>query len=427
MRLRLMVLTVLTLALVTVLGGCRLRDRTYGRVTPHAEAYVQTDPAELERASDDRELYDLLVRLIDSGVTSAVVDVSQYGENWQQDVEQVVADVRRSDPLAAYAVNGLQISTAEVGVRSMATVTISYSKTTTQLRAIQSAWGYEGIRSKVESALKNAEPSLTLRVTAYQFLDLNAIVQTYYRENLDQVMECPRVTVHTYPNHGTNRIMDIRFHYSTDQQTLQQMAREVQVMLSSASGYIRGQETELEKAERLSFFLQPLVSQEGSTTTPVYSVLYQGLGDSSAVATVFDLLCREVNLECQVVKGTWNGQEHCWNILRLDGVYYHLDLPCSWMQGAFRLTFDDEMSAYDWDTGIYPQCQRPQEPDPTENPDPPPEGGTTGDPDPTNPTEPEPTEPGDATGPAEPDPTVPDEPTEPPEPTEPEQTNPQEP
>lgn len=353
---------ILLLALAFLLAGCSTWKRdTYVSVKPHAEGYAQTDPEDTEVASSYPELLELLEYLVQNYAGQATVDVSQYGEDLEADLERIVREVKRTDPLAAYAVGDIGLELAEVGARRVVSVTIDYCRTQEQLQEIQSAWGVNGVKNKVIQALEAAEPAITLRVTGYEPINLAVQVRTYYEEHLDTVMECPQVTVQVYPDSGNVRVMEIQFQYSTNQEALLRMKRDVQVMLDSAAGYVGGQTSERVKAERLYSFLRPLFVQAGPSATPVYSLLCVGVGDSQSMAMVYALLCRQAGLDCQVVSGSSNGREWHWNILCLDGVYYHADILADWEGGELTLRCDEEMTNYIWNTGMYPACPPPEE------------------------------------------------------------------
>ena len=61
-----------------------------------------------------------------------------------------------------------------------------------------------------------------------------------------------------------------------------------------------------------------------------------------------------------MVSGYRDSEAYYWNIVRIDGVYYHADF----MRGALdagsdlRLMLDDEMVLYQWDRDAYPACER---------------------------------------------------------------------
>lgn len=357
-------LWILPIFLVALLTGCEWMNGLSVSISPHEESYVQTGAQKMTAASDYDQLYTLMLRMVQSNTTTAAVDVSEYQqeENLGRDLNRVVKELFRKDPLTAYAVDNIETTQAEVGVRNMVNITIHYSKTVSQIHSIESVWGTEGIKSKIEQAMKEAKSKITLRVNAYEPIPLEEVVQNCYDNNMAAVMEKPEVTAEVYPIRGPIRIMEINFQYSHDQRSLLSMAQEVKVMIFSAEGYVRGQETDRARVERLNSFLQPLVSEEGETSTPVYSLLYEGVGDSHSVAVVFKLLCREAGLQCHVVTGQYGGVPYSWNIVKVDGSCYHVDLPRCWKEGHLELRYDDEMTDYQWQSDEYPLCLRPVPP-----------------------------------------------------------------
>ncbi len=384
----------LLLLLSLTLTGCSgWMNEPFVSVTPHVEDYVQSDQPVAEVASGYEELYDLLLGLIEDGTAHATVDVSEYTGNLERDLRRATSRVRRENPLAAYTVTNITTAIAEVGVRHIVTMEIGYIEDLASVREMKRVWGSAGVSSQVETALKTAESRLLLEVNGYQELELEDLVRDYYMEHLDEVMELPQLTVAVYPDKGNERIVQIDFHYTHDQQTLVAMADEVQTMLTSAALYIRGQETQLARAERLGAFLRPMLTQEGTTLTPVYSLFHDGIADSHSLAHIFRLLCRENGLECQVVNGTKDGEAYYWNILTLDGTACHVDLMDSWLQDDLVPRFDDEMEVYAWEREDYPACPKPVDPPPTEPNDPPPTEDQTEPPEDTEPTAPEETSP----------------------------------
>lgn len=356
-----------------LLSGCTgwVGD-SYVSVTPHQEFYGQQQPVDAVAVSDQETLQAVLLEYVEGRVLEATLDMSQYGNTLEQDVETVIDTLFQREPLVSYAVSRIRITPAEVGARRIATVNITYRRAWEQMQKIQNTWGLEGLSRRLGEALEAAASELTLQISGYRNADLQKLVNDYYVLHPDTVMECPQVTVAVYPDSGTTRILEMRFIYSQNQQVLLDMAKEVQIMLSSAEGYVRGQEEEQARAERLSSFLQPLLSGEGETSTPVYSLLHDGIYTSRTVAEVYELLCARVGLKCLVVEGTLDAKSHYWNILRLDGTYCHLDLTAAWDGSEFR--YDEDMANYQWDTASYPPCPKPeptdvQTGDPTEDPD----------------------------------------------------------
>ena len=146
-------------------------------------------------------------------------------------------------------------------------------------------------------------------------------------------------------------------------------------MLNSALSYFRYGRTDQRKLQLLFSYLTSRFSyaeaEEGAT---VYSLLCQGSGDSRCFASVVRWLCERAELEAYLVCGQRNGEPHYWNIIRLDGAWYHCDFQRDAAAGkGLRFRQDSGMKRYDWDREAYPACVPPEpeestEPEPTEQP-----------------------------------------------------------
>ena len=84
-----------------------------------------------------------------------------------------------------------------------------------------------------------------------------------------------------------------------------------------------------------------------------------GKADSEGFAFGFVELCGRLGLDCRIVYGQYAWEEHCWNIVRIDGASYHADVSKAAANG-YENTFlkNDERfwGAYRWDVSSYPKC-----------------------------------------------------------------------
>ena len=70
-------------------------------------------------------------------------------------------------------------------------------------------------------------------------------------------------------------------------------------------------------------------------------------------------LCRQLDVECRIVYGQHDWKEHCWNIVRIDDSYYHVDITqCAKGGPALGFMQNDETfwGMYRWDVAAYPKC-----------------------------------------------------------------------
>ena len=95
-----------------------------------------------------------------------------------------------------------------------------------------------------------------------------------------------------------------------------------------------------------------------------YGVLIKGAGVCEGFAQAMELLSNKVGLECIVVVGEGDGQPHTWNIIKVGGNYYHLDVTWDDPVNAGKLSYhyfnlSDDMISVDhyWDKSIYPSCE----------------------------------------------------------------------
>lgn len=96
----------------------------------------------------------------------------------------------------------------------------------------------------------------------------------------------------------------------------------------------------------------------------IYGILVNGVGVCESYAESFKLLLNKVGIESMVVIST-PSMNHAWNIVNLDGEYYHVDVtwddPTPDREGItsyryLNLTNTEISSDHYWDTSKYPTC-----------------------------------------------------------------------
>ena len=337
------------LALAVVLSGCSWMDGSYVSVTPHQVAQSPVADAPTRIVRNYTELRSALVRMVDDGTAEALLTLEGYPrENAEDDVEQAVEYVTKLYPLGAYAVEAIDTSVGAYAI----SVDITYSRTAQELAAIRTVRGMDSAQKALTEAMDESLDKLVLRISGYEPVDFQELARIYAQLNPDRVMENPSVTVRTVPDKGDERVVELLFFYRTDRETLRAMREQVQPVFSSAALYVSGQASERTKFSQLhAFVTERFDYRYQSSQTTAYSLLCEGVGDSRAFAQVYAAMCSRIGLEARFVSGTRAGEKHHWNLVRIDGAWYHLDLL-----GApqFRPMTDGEMADYDWDREAYP-------------------------------------------------------------------------
>ena len=337
------------LALAALLCGCSWMDGSYVSVTPHEVAQSQTGEGITGTVSNYAELRSALVRMVDEGSTEALFTLKAYPRDVaQKDVDRAVEYVTKIYPIGSYAVESID---TEVGTGALS-VDITYSHTAQELAGIRTVRGMDGAEKAIAEALDECADKLVLQISGFRDVDYNEIVAAYAQRNPDRVMETPRVTFQDWPDRGEERVVELLFFYQTDRETLRAMREQVQPVFSSAALYVTGQASERTKFSQLhAFLMERFDYRYQSSRTPAYSLLCEGVGDSRAFAQVYAAMCSRIGLEAASISGTRDGEKHHWNLVRIDGVWYHLDLLSS---SQFRPMTEEELTGYEWDRDSIP-------------------------------------------------------------------------
>lgn len=344
----------LCLALCGSLCGCsQFFDGYYLSVTPHENPAHETENQSVS-AGNYTQLYDAVRSFVEHGRTDGVIGVSDYPAGLLQlDMDRIVAEICRINPVAVYAVESIQFERGKSAGQMVVDLDITYTRDPSELRDIQTVTGMEAAAEKVRMAVEQISTGLVLRVKHYEDVDFVEIVSRYAMDCPQLVMEQPQITVKTYPENAADRVVELRFTYQTGRDSLRSMRAQVEPVFESALLYVSGDGSAGEKyAQLYSFLMERYDYQVVSSITPAYSLLRHGVGDSKAFACVYSAMCRQAGLECMVVSGTYDGESRYWNIIEQDGVYFHVDL----LEGRFIRRTDAQMVGYVWDYSAYPAC-----------------------------------------------------------------------
>ncbi len=343
------------LCFAMLLSGCSTWfNGEYVNVTPYLdEGEKQLEEAGVVRSFE--ELRDALTGLVEAGREEYILYVSDLTDDaCIQYMENAISYVKSSTAIGAYAVNKIEFDVGtNAGKRAIA-VKIQYLRNRAEILRIKQARSMSDVLELIRLALENSEMRLVLRVREYQEKDLGQYVQNYVSDNPQSCMEEPQLSVACYPETGKDRVIEIAFRYQSSREALRSMKTLVTDIFKSAQYYVNTDAEVLEKYDQLYTFLMERYDYTYETSiTPAYSLLRHGVGDSRAFARVYMAMCRQVGLQCQVVSGTKYAEPWCWNVLKIEDTYYHVDLLQCSRQGAFVLQTDENMAGYVWDYSAF--------------------------------------------------------------------------
>ena len=349
----------LLLALCLLLSGCSsLFDGSYTHEEPHQNQGGQL-PHENIVASNYNGLCKALAGLVESGAQSGIISVPNYDQSTiYTDLSQAVAQVRTTNPIAAWAVNDITWELGSNGGQLSVAVNITYLHDRSEIRKVHRVSTMEGAKNVIASVLDDHSTGVQLLIPNYESMDFQQLVDSYADSHPQSVMECPQVVVNIFPESGSSRLVELKFTYQTSRDALRAMQTQVQTVFESAAVYVSSYNKESDKFQQLyAFLMEFLVEgdyQLETSITPAYSLLRHGVGDKKAFATVYAAMCKEAGLDCRVVTGTRAGEPWIWNLICVDGVYRHLDLLRCSEKGGYRIYSDSQMDGYVWDYSAYP-------------------------------------------------------------------------
>lgn len=367
----------LCLVCALLLTGCSdMVKNDYLSVEPHVEQVTEasTLPAQEQNVivANRTELRGAVLSFIRNWQEQGEILVLNYDGDVTTDLNDVLYYATQEDPIGAYAVDYADAEFAGTSERGRITLSIVFRRSAAEIDAIVTVSGNNGAYQKIQDALAGYNASLTLRIRNYQETDFTGYIRSYCLENPSAVVALPEVSADVYPEEGSIRILELHFSYPETRDAMREKLESVQTILDSASAYVQSGSRQTEQLELLFRFLttRSYVTTQTEPHMPAYSLLCENVAHSLGFSSVFYAECSAANLRCRIVSGTRNGETHYWNLLYLNGAYYHVDLLRSVETGAAKLEllYDEDLLAegYAWNAADYPAAPDPNGPIPTE-------------------------------------------------------------
>ena len=356
------ILSLLLAGVLTLTGCASMRERDYVVISPYQPVSNLSDTSSALRVESYQELVNAILYLVTMGEEQGVLNLHNYTQDVKTDLTRACQEVLQEDPLGAYSVEyishdySLIVSYYEVNLQ------ITYRRSREQVGAITAVTGSSAIRRVISRALTSFDPESVLRISYFTENEdyIRALVEQAYYDSPSTALGMPETEINLYPKSGTQRIVEIGLTYPESSETLRQRSRQLtDLALALVTEDATAQSLYASVADGLTL-------SEGSGKSSAYDALVEKESDSEGVALAYQLLCDQAGIECYLVRGVLNGENHFWNIVRSeDGEYRHMDLAA----GLSGLT-DEELTShgtYAWDYREYPDCSLP---DPAEDPAP---------------------------------------------------------
>ena len=303
----------------------------------------------------------LLGMVYEGRTEGSIVFDPNYEGDAGEDLDRACRMLRTEDALCAYCVENISYEFNKIVTINEANVTFSYSKVSESPRRIV----HLGFSSEAESAILNAfdrgTRTLTLLVgrSGFSAEDMAAQVVKTYRDNPTVIPKKPEATVNVFSGAGSQRLYEINIDYGLSTAMLWQCRMELE-MFKPLSHLDKSSLSEVERAyAACRYLVENCEITENPEENSAYSALIQKSANSEGLAFAYVELCRQLGVDCRIVYGQRDWKEHCWNIVRMDDNYYHVDITqCAKGGPALGFMQNDESfwGIYRWDVAAYPKC-----------------------------------------------------------------------
>ena len=349
-------------SLALSLAGCSAFTKEYLSVTKYEDAAHTAETAAVD-VSDYAGLKLAVTELVRGHKTVGRLKFAGYDGVLQTDLTQACQEVKNQDALAAYCVNYISTDLSREANDYEAVVYISYRHTQNEIDAARYLSDKSALQGAMSTTLSELDTYAAFKLISPSITadEVKAAAARAFEADPVICVVQPELAVQIYPETGTLRFVEIELAYGW-------RTSELQKMKSALLGRVNQLADDISAADRAQYALAACdviakncayAADGAALGSTAYGALISGSADSRGLALAFAALCAKGSLECRVVTGTLDGAPHTWNIVLIDGAYYHVDVSEDASAGpadAFMRT-DKEMSRrYAWDVTAYPAC-----------------------------------------------------------------------
>ena len=138
---------------------------------------------------------------------------------------------------------------------------------------------------------------------------------------------------------------DVNYTFTPEQ--VQDFQAQMQPKIDEYMAGLAGCDNDYEKTE---FLYKKLISEVGydldaENNQNILSVFLGGQTVCQGYACAVQYLLEQAGIQCAIVTGTARGEAHAWNLVRLDGDYYYLDV--TWGNASYRASTQPEDAAFE--------------------------------------------------------------------------------
>lgn len=328
-------------------------------VPPVQENYSSKDKISVRNFTGLRQA---LLRFAYAGESEGrIVFDASYDGDPLEDLASACWQVRTQDALCAYCVENIAYELTKIVTTNEATVYYSYSNFCESADNIVHLPYSYGVESTLLETLENRDRKLVVLVasSSYTAEDIEGLLTRVYRENPTLVPREPRASVNMYSGTGSQRLYEISINYGLTSEELEQRIAALQAVDAFSGMDMESLSNGQRALAACQYLMQHCQLSAAAADNTAYSALVNHTANSEGLAFAYVDLCRQLKLECSIVYGQYQWQDRCWNIVKIDGSYYHVDVfeaINSGLESSFMVNDENFWGNHRWDVASYPKC-----------------------------------------------------------------------
>lgn len=363
-------LTILTLTLALFISGCSsVFEKEYVVVSEYRGEPTGDSGGAAVEVRSSYALKSAVTNLVANHAGHGVLEFKNYDGDISSDLAEALWAVKSETAYGAYAVYYISYDISHIVSYYTADIYITYRHTRAEMDSIQSATE-QNIAPLIEAALEESRDKALFMMNGSQ-IKADALRDSVYEAYYSNPLLCatlPDVRVSAYPENGFQRIFEISLDYGRSGVELAEMKRELKEAAETiASGLDGGSAyyAALDACRTLSEICayndgDEVTAGSGGESSTAYGALVGNTANSEGFAMAYKALCDALGVDCRVVSGRLDKAQHAWNIVSLNGNYYHVDVSQLGRFGLSSVFLRDDSAMwgrYWWDIEKYPACE----------------------------------------------------------------------
>ena len=343
----------MALVLILTLSACSFFDKTYVVEADYPLA-ERKDPvsADTLTVTGFSELREGIRSAVSDGMDSrTVLFDSSYSGNPAEDLAAACWQVRTEDALCIYCVENIAYELTQIVSVTEARINITYSPKAIPVADVITMPYATDLNECIADVITSGRSRIAVLINRSTLTEesMAARFSDVYRRNPGLSPTEPSVTVTRFTGTGTQCLYEVAVDTGLTQEEFLEMRNEMDTLIYQPEEDL----DERTLAENAFKFLEEACDINAPGT--VYAALIEKKAAPEGIALAYVELCRRSGLDCLIVYGQKDWQDHCWNMVRVDGTYYHVDLFAGY-DGGFMKSDSDFWGSYRWAVSEYPKC-----------------------------------------------------------------------